>query len=195
MTDDEIIDMWKRINATTANRNSLIQPDADGYLLEAWREDLGAYRADQVRQAYATYRRSGNPFPPTAGQLAKLCDLGAHPLPTFGEVKVLLERAISAHGRYHLADAQAMLSQHRGVWEWVTACGGWDAVCNGGPDPDDPIDPGVWLAEQEHRWREVSAAIESGRPLPALSDTHRSPQLPGQPEGMQSVGALLGAPK
>jgi hypothetical protein len=166
--ESEVIRVVRQVNAYWQNAKP-IPPEA----LPLWLEDLSEFPAEEIQTAFRMYRRRGAQFPPTCAELRRLVLELRNPTPTFEAAWGAIRRAIDIHGRYRVDEALGDLAGVSLALPLVEAMGGWQAICNGGPNEDLPTNPGVWRSQGEHAFR---ALVESQRDDRAMGSG--LPELP-----------------
>lgn len=199
MTESEIVELVRQVNGTWPNAKP-VPPEA----LPVWFEDLADLETPHVRAAFTAYRRSGKEFPPTCAELRRLVLELGDPTPRFEHVWSEIHRAVRKWGGPREQESQDMLGQVPMAWALVTAMGGWQTICQGGPDEYKAIDAGVWRSQAEHAFRALleerrldQAVVDIPAALPRVRDANR--RLSGLPttlpssEVMTPIGEVLEA--
>lgn len=150
---------------------------ADDTVAEWYRllDDLDATAAEAAVNVIA---RGGREFVPPPGLIRSKAAELAGPGVTFDQAWGQIQRAVAALGRYQPVAAQEALRRVPFALDLVALMGGWEAVCNAGPDENRPVDPGVWRASAEHAFKalqtqrrddEAAAGLEGPRGAAARS--------------------------
>lgn len=124
---------------------------------QEWFELVVDLAPEKVKSAITALAMEGREFAPHGGQIRQkameLEDSGM----TFEQAWGTVQRAVTLYGSYRQKEAEEDLASVPEALDLVALMGGWLDVCRGGPDPDSPMDPGVWYSQARNAWLARSA--------------------------------------
>ena len=185
MRRSEIGELWERFLVDYPSA----KPYASELAMLSWVEDLGEITVAVVREAYSEWRRRGETFPPTSGQLYMLSRDAANPAPDFDQAWRAIEKALSDFGWSGGGPAVEALERVPGAMQLVAFFGGWYALCTGG-DPARPASISVLRGQARVAWQDISKRLRAGVGRDVLPPRHEA-QLPGGPASTVGIGSVL----